>query len=215
MKKVPKESVVRKAEDEVVQLGLAGVVRRGLRELVFDAGMNHLREILEEERSAVCGPRYAQGPERQARRMGHAPGELVLGGRLVQVRRPRARTLDGREVVLPSWAEFRQEDPLTERAVEQMMLGVATRKYERSLEPVAPGLRTRGTSKSAVSRRFVAATKSTVAAWLKRDLSAIDMVALMIDGMHVEEHVLLVARERSMCWACTKARRKTPQAAGL
>jgi len=193
MKKVPKESVVRKAEDEVVQLGLAGVVRRGLRELVFDAGMNHLREILEEERSAVCGPRYAQGPERQARRMGHAPGELVLGGRLVQVRRPRARTLDGREVVLPSWAEFRQEDPLTERAVEQMMLGVATRKYERSLEPVAPGLRTRGTSKSAVSRRFVAATKSTVAAWLKRDLSAIDMVALMIDGMHVEEHVLLVA----------------------
>jgi len=193
MKKVPKEAVMRKAEDEVVQLGLAGVVRRGLRELVFDAGMKHLYEVLEEERAAVCGPRYAQGPERQARRMGHAPGELVLGGRLVQARRPRARTLDGREVVLPSWAEFRREDPLTERAVEQMMLGVATRKYERSLEPVAPGLRTRGTSKSAVSRRFVAATKSTVAAWLKRDLSGIDMVALMIDGMHVEEHVLLVA----------------------
>jgi putative transposase len=141
----------------------------------------------------VCGPRYAQGPERQARRMGHVPGELVLGGRLVQVRRPRARTLDGHEVVLPSWAEFRREDPLTERAVEQMMLGVATRKYERSLEPVAPGLHTRGTSKSAVSRRFVAATKATVTAWLKRDLSGIDMVALMIDGMHVEEHVLLVA----------------------
>jgi len=193
MKKVLKDTVIRKAEDEVVQLGLAGVVRRGLRELVFDAGMNHLHEILEEERSAVCGPRYAQSPERQAWRMGHAPGELVLGGRLVQVRRPRARTLDGREVVLPSWTEFRQEDPLTERAVEQMMLGVATRKYERSLEPVAPGLRTRGTSKSAVSRRFVAATKSNVAAWLKRDLSGIDMVALMIDGMHVEEHVLLVA----------------------
>jgi hypothetical protein len=35
--------------------------------------------------------------------MGHASGELVLGGRLVQARRPRARTLDGREVVLPSW----------------------------------------------------------------------------------------------------------------
>jgi hypothetical protein len=153
MKKVLKESVVRKAEDEVVQLGLAGVVRRGLRELVFDAGMNHPRENLEEERSAVCGPRYAQGPERQARRMGHAPGGLVLGGRLVQVRRPRARTLEGREVVLPSWAEFRQEDPLTERAVEQMMLGVATRKYERSLEPVAPGLHTRGTSKSAMTAR--------------------------------------------------------------
>ncbi len=193
MKKVPKEAVVRKVEGEVVQLGLAGVVRRGLREMVFDAGMKHLYEILEEERAAVCGPRYAQGAGRQGRRMGHVPGELVLGGRLVQVRRPRARTLDGAEVVLPSWAEFRREDPLTERAVEQMMLGVATRKYDRSLEPVAPRLQTRGTSKSAVSRRFVAATKSTVAAWLKRDLSGIDMIALMIDGMHVEEHVLLVA----------------------
>jgi putative transposase len=193
MKKVLKKSVLREAEDDVVQLGLAGVVRRGLRELVFDAGMVHLHAVLEEERAAVCGPRYAQGPDRQARRMGHAPGELVLGGRLVQVRRPRARTLDGQEVTLPSWAEFRREDPLTERAVEQMMLGVATRKYERSLEPMTPGLCTRGTSKSAVSRRFVAATKATVDAWLKRDLSEIDMVALMIDGMHVEEHVLLVA----------------------
>jgi transposase-like protein len=125
--------------------------------------------------------------------MGHAPGELVLGGRRVQVSRPRARTLDGQEVLLPSWAEFRREDPLTERAVEQMMLGISTRKYDRSLEPVAPGLQTRGTSKSAVSRRFVAATKATVDRWLKRDLSAIDMVVLMIDGMHVEEHVLLVA----------------------
>jgi hypothetical protein len=67
MKKVPKEAVIRKAEDEVVQLGLSGVVRRGLRELVFDAGMKHLYEVLEEERVAVCGPRYAQGPKRQAR----------------------------------------------------------------------------------------------------------------------------------------------------
>jgi len=193
MKKVAKNRVVREAEAEVAQLGLAGIVRRGLRELVFNEGMARLHEILEEERAAVCGPRYAQGPERRARRMGHAPGELVLGGRLVQVRRPRARTLGGEEVTLPSWAEFRARDPLSERAVEQMLLGVATRKYARSLEPVAAGLRTRGTSKSAVSRRFVAATEASVAAWLRRDLSGIDLVVLMIDGLHVDDHVILVA----------------------
>jgi putative transposase len=193
MTKVAKKAVVREAQDDVVQLGLTGVVRRGLRELVFDAGMARLHAVLEEERTAVCGPRYAQVPERQARRMGHAPGELVLGGRLVQVSRPRARTLDGREVVLPSWQEFRSRDPLSERAVEQMVLGVATRKYERSLEPVAPGLHTRGTSKSAVSRRFVAATEANVSRWLQRDLSHIDMLVLMIDGLHVGDHVILVA----------------------
>jgi putative transposase len=192
MKKVAKNEVVREAVGEIVQLGLAGFVRRGLRELVFDEGMERLNVILEEERAAVCGPRHEQGPQRRGRRTGHAPGELVLGGRLVRVRRPRARTLDGREVMLPSWAAFRARDPLSERAVEQMLVGVATRKYERSLEP-APGLRTRGTSKSAVSRRFVAATAASVATWQRRDLSAIDLLVLMIDGLHVDDHVILVA----------------------
>jgi hypothetical protein len=61
--------------------------------------------------------------------MGHVPGELVLGGRRVSVKRPRARTRANEEVVLPSWARFSSEDPLTERAVEQMVVGVSTRKY--------------------------------------------------------------------------------------
>ena len=38
-----------------------------------------------------------------------------------------------------------------------MLVGVATRKYARSLEPVPATVRTRRTSKSAVSRRFVEA----------------------------------------------------------
>jgi hypothetical protein len=31
---------------------------------------------------------------------------------------------------------------------------------------------------------------ATVAAWIERDLSGIDMVALMVDSMHVDNHVL-------------------------
>jgi putative transposase len=44
-----------------------------------------------------------------------------------------------------------------------------------------------------VSRRFVAATEKQMAEWLGRDLGAIDLVVLMIDGVYIEEHVLLVA----------------------
>jgi len=117
---------------------------------------------------------------------------LVLGGRLASVQRPRVRDAAG-EVTLPSWSAFRERDPLEQRAVEQMLVGVSTRKYDRSLEPVDPSLHTRGTSKSAVSRRFVAMTATRVKAWLERDLSALDLVVLMIDGLHVDEHVLLVA----------------------
>ncbi len=86
-----------------------------------------------------------------------------MGGRRVQVGRPRARTLDGHEVVLPSWAAFSAEDPLDDRAVEQMLVGVSIRRYHRSLEPLPESVPERGTSKSAVSRRFVAATESQMA----------------------------------------------------
>lgn len=192
-KKRSKKKTMREGIGEVVQLGLAEVVRRGLRELIVDAGMARLAEVLEEERTAICGPRYGHDPERAARRSGHVDGELVLGGRLVQVRRPRARTVEGHEVALPSWAVFRDRDPLNERAVEQMIVGVSTRKYDRSLEPLAAPVKTRGTSRSAVSRRFVATTDARVRTWLERDLSGVDLLVLMIDGLHVEDHVLLVA----------------------
>lgn len=172
---------------------LGEVVRRELREFVLVAGMTALATVLEEERTEACGPRYLHQAERRARRSGHAPGELVMGGRRVQVKRPRARTLDGNEVVLPSWAAFAAEDPLHERALTQMLVGVSTRKYGRSLESAPDSVRTRGTSKSAVSRRFVVTTEAQMGLWLGRDLADVDLAVLMIDGVHINDHVLLIA----------------------
>lgn len=182
------------AETEAPMLHLLGeVVRRELREFVVVAGISALATVLEQERTEACGPRYRHQPERRARRMGHAAGELVMGGRRVQVRRPRARTLEGEEVVLPSWAAFAAEDPLHERALTQMLVGVSTRKYGRSLEAAPEAVRTRGTSKSAVSRRFVATTEAQMGLWLGRDLGDVDLAVLMLDGVHINDHVLLVA----------------------
>jgi transposase-like protein len=193
MKNTARKKKLKEAEP-VVQLTLADVIRADLREFVIAAGTAAIGAVLEHERTQLVGPRYAHLPGREAHRAGSAPGELVLGGRRIQVRRPRARTLAGREVELPSWLAFGAEDPLHERAVEQMLVGVSTRSYVRSLEPVPDELVTRGTSRSAVSRRFVAATEKQMAEWLGRDLSAIDLVVLMIDGVYVgDDHVLLVA----------------------
>lgn len=179
------------ADGELQTVGEHG--RTTLFEFLIEAGMRKLEVLLEEERTLVCGRRYEHQPERDAYRFGRAPGELVLGGRRVAVKRPRARTLDGREVVLPSWQRFAHEDPLDARALEQMVVGVTTRKYGRSLEAVPPSVAVRGTSKSAVSRRFVAATQEQLGAFLARPLDGIDLVALMIDGVHFAEHVILVA----------------------
>lgn len=193
MKKTARKSAPREEGSTQLPLRLSDVVREDLRTFVVNAGVAALAEMLERERTDACGPRYAHQPARRARRAGHAPGELVMGGRRVQVSRPRARTVDGREVQLPSWSAFAVEDPLHERAVEQMLVGVSTRSYARSLEPLPAELPARGTSRSAVSRRFVAATEKQMAEWLGRDLSTLDLVVLFLDGVHVEEHVLLVA----------------------
>ena len=163
-----------------------------LQELVVTSGLKVLEAMLEEDRVAVCGPRYAHQPARRAYRAGHAPSEVVLGGRKVAVRRPRVRR-DGHEVPLPSVQAFTHTDPLNRRIVEQMLVGVATRQYGRSLEPLGPAVRTRGTSKSAVSRRFVTQTQAQLDTWRATPLDDLDLVALLIDGVHVGGHCIVVA----------------------
>ena len=106
---------------------LAGFVRRELRELVHQAGLEALAVMLEQDRLALCGPAYVRGQE-GPQRAGSTEGMLTLGGRRVKVRRPRVRDAKG-EVELPSWRELAAEDPLVERMFEQMVVGVATRKY--------------------------------------------------------------------------------------
>ena len=84
-------------------------------------------------------------------------------------------------------------DPLNRRIVEQLLIGVATRQYARSLERLPPEVCARGTSKSTVSRRFVAKTAAQVAAWQSAPLDQLELVALFIDGVQFAEHCLVVA----------------------
>jgi putative transposase len=123
---------------------------------------------------------------------GTARSEVVLGGRKVAIQRPRVRTAAG-EVALPTFETMAATDPLDRRVIEQMLVGVATRQYARSLEPVGSEMVSRGTSKSAVSRRFVARTTAQLAAWQSAPLDGLDLAALLIDGVHVGDHCLIVA----------------------
>ena len=173
-------------QEATPQLAFAAMMnaQATLHDAIVSAGKGVLGAMLEEERTRLCGPRYAHVEGRAATRNGHVDGELAIGGRRVRVRRPRVRGVDGAEVSLDTWERFAGSDPLTPRAVEQMVLGVSTRKYVRSIEAAPPGLPSRGTSKSAVSRRFVAATRETMAELMSRDLSTFALCAVMIDGKH-------------------------------
>ena len=132
--------------------------RAELMELAVASGLKVLTTMLEADRTALCGPRYQHQAERVASRAGRVSGEVVLGGRKVQIRRPRVRA-DGHEVALPTFEAFTDTDPLNRRVVEQMLLGVATRQYGRSLEPTGPEVRTRGTSRPKAARISQTAVK--------------------------------------------------------
>ena len=166
--------------------------RAELMELAVVSGLKVLTTMLEEDRTAMCGPRYQHQADREASRTGAVPSEVVLGGRKVALRRPRVRA-NGKEVPLPTFQIMAREDPLNRRVVEQMLVGVATRQYARSLEPLPSTMATRGVSKSAVSRRFVAKTAAQLDAWRSTILDTLDLVALLIDGVHIGEHCIMVA----------------------
>ena len=166
--------------------------RSELMELAVSSGLKVLTTMLEEDRTALCGPRYQHQPERHASRAGTVSSEVILGGRKVAIRRPRVRRGDV-EMPLPTFQVMAGNDPLNRRIVEQMLVGVATRQYARSLEPLPATIVTRGTSKSAVSRRFVAKTRAQLEAWQSQPLDGLDLVGLLLDGVHVGEHCLIVA----------------------
>jgi len=74
-------------------------------------------------------------------------------------------------------------------ALEPMLGGLSTRRYPVGLEPVGAQATqatqaATGTSKSAVSRRFVAMTHTALAELLAADLGGLDLVCLLEDGVH-------------------------------
>jgi putative transposase len=169
------------------------VIQGALLEFVVGVGMASLEAMLERDRDALCGWRYKHCEERHAYRAGYVAGQLVLGGRRVHVARPRVRSVDGQEIRLPTWETYSCTDPLSQRAYEQLIVGASTRKYERSLEPVVQAVQTSGTSKSAVSRRFIECTQDRLKQLMHRPLHPLKILVLMLDGIRLGEHMLLVA----------------------
>jgi putative transposase len=192
-------STSRPAVPESVSVALAELaedMREGLLALAVGTGLQVMAALMEEDVTAACGPKGRHDPGRIGTRHGHGVGSVTLGGRRVPVRRPRMRAVDGSgELPVASYELFSHTEVLGRMAMERMLAGLSTRRYRVGLEPV--GARTEqaatSASKSAVSRRFVAATETALAELLAADLSGLDLVALMVDGVHFGEHCCVVA----------------------
>ena len=144
----------------------------------------------------VVGPTGRHDRERSAVRHGHEAGEVTLGGRRVPVERPRVRSADGHgEVLLATYAHFADRDPLTKAVLERMLGGISTRRYQRTQEPVGETVEagSRSTSKSAVSRQFVARTRENLEGLMCRRLDDVRLAVLMLDGIDFKGRTNVVA----------------------
>ena len=160
------------------------------------AGIETLTEMLEQDATAACGARHERGGGRTGHRWGRTNGKIGFHGGKVEIERPRVRGFDGREYALPSWESAVSEDWLGKWAMNQMLINVSTRRFKRSVrlpEADVPAEDGAGLSKSATSRRFVALSAARMKAWLGTRLDDLDLLVIQIDGIHLDEELLLVA----------------------
>ena len=138
----PAEALERPLPAEIQEaLGeLVGAAREGLLALSVGVGLSVVHELMEAEVDEVVGPKGKHNPDRTAKRHGHERGSMTLGGRRVEVSRPRIRTADDeRELPVETYEYFADRDPLTVVVMNRMLAGVSTRKYAGVGEPVGAG----------------------------------------------------------------------------
>jgi len=170
-------------------------IKKGLLAFVQQIGLLAFRELLEGEAAQIAGPKGKHNASRTHHHWGTTETVLPFGGRHAVVPRPRVRRKGkgGQEVELPSVAAAREADPMPTHVAEQIVVGVSTRGYKRSLEPVDDSFETRGESKSNVSRALIENTTEKLADFLARNLGDLDIVAMFIDGIEIGKHAVIIA----------------------
>lgn len=170
-------------------------MQEGLLAASVAIGLDVMAELMEADVTEVAGPKGRHNPDRSAYRHGHEDATVALGGRRVPVARPRVRSVDGRELHLESYDAFASADLLTAHTVAAMMAGLSTRRYEQALEPVGTEVagESSSTSRSSVSRRFVAATAGRLAEFRSRPLDGAKWLVIFVDGFDFAGHTMVGA----------------------
>jgi putative transposase len=164
------------------------------------AGLQAMTALMEADVAAARGPSGRHDPERTAVRHGRERGSVTLGGRRVGAERPRMRAADGAgEVPVPAYELFSSSEILGRMAMGKMLGGLSNRRYPVELEPVG----------EKVERAASGTSMSALGELLAVPLGNLDLVALMIDGVHSSERLRVVALEivstgSSIPWAWSR-----------
>ena len=169
---------------------ILAMAQEGLEATIGQVGLLVMNGLIQDEVTQIVGEKHKRQECRNANRWGRERGYVSFAGQKLPISRPRVRTTEGKEVQLDRYAMFQDDSRLEDSIVQRVLSRVSTRDYEGTIDELCDSY---GVKKSSVSRHWKAATTKELAALLERDLSQLDVLAVMLDGVHFHSYTLIVA----------------------
>ena len=170
---------------------LLEMARDTLSSFAVEMGLKVAQCLLEDEVTQRCGARQERLPERQETRFGHQPGYITIAGQKVSLAKPRVRSTHGRgEADLERYRLLQSPSALPQAALDHLVNGVSTRRYERVVQLARQGF---GVKKSSVSRGFVRASAAEVERLAERRFDHERFAVIFVDAQPYAGEMLVVA----------------------
>ena len=156
-------------------------------------GIKSLMTLMDQDVEAIAGPKGKHDPNRTAYRHGFQDTTVPMGSQRLALKRHRVRSIEtGEEMPIPSYEVFASDDELLEAALNRMLHGLSTRDYRNVIEDYSDIAETSGTSKSAISQRFIKASAKEAQKVLGRRFDKETIPVLMIDGIVLGDYTAIV-----------------------
>ena len=169
---------------------VVGLLQEGVGHLLREAGLTLMQLVMEEEVRHLAGERHQQHPDRRAHRWGKEDGYCVVDGQKVPIRRTRLRNQENREQRLGSYELFQRSTPREHAVWNKMMRGLSTRNYGAVVKDFRQAY---GVEKSAVSDKFIEASREKLKELMERPLEELNLCAVLIDGTAFRDRQMIVA----------------------
>ena len=161
------------------------------------ASSRELADWLAKDGQLLISPKAQgrRGTDREVYWHGVQGGRIALKERQLRVAKPRLRKKRRRagesgEVEVPAYTALQADQGLADRMLELVMNGVSTRRYASVLPEMADQV---GISKSEVSRETIEAGTRVLKELAERDLSALDVLVVYVDGIVFGDYHVLAA----------------------
>ena len=169
---------------------IVAAMKRGLGELIRQAGLQLIQRVMEREVQELAGERYGHRPGKDKFRWGKEAGWCRIDGQKVPVKRYRVREVGGREATLGSYRMFQRDPQHDGRLWQELMRGLSTRQYGPSVRRFAKAY---GIEKSVVSEQFIETSRGKLKELMERPLGHLKLCAVMIDGIALDGDLFVVA----------------------